>query len=142
MHSMRCRRRWLAAVSIAIAIGCGEVSNQPTTEPVSGKVSYKGQPVTKGTVTFQSADNRIATGQIQPDGTYSLGTFAERDGAIAGRHKVMIIANDGDTNLMPGSSPGYKPPKDLVPQKYQKTETSGLEATVAKGKNDIPFDLQ
>ena len=43
---------------------------------------------------------------------------------------------------MPGSSPGYKPPKDLVPKKYSQFETSGLEATVAKDKTSYDFDLK
>ena len=43
---------------------------------------------------------------------------------------------------MPGSSPGYKTPKDLVPKKYNKPETSGLEANVTKDGPPINFDLK
>ena len=54
----------------------------------------------------------------------------------------MIIANDGDPTLMPGSSPGYKPPKDLIPKKYGTLATSGLEADVTKDKPTIDFPLK
>ena len=64
------------------------------------------------------------------------------DGAVPGHHKAMIIANDADPTLMPGSSPGYKTPKDLVPKKYGQLDTSGLEATVTKEKTTYDFDLK
>ena len=126
----------------AFSWGCGSESERPATFPVQGKVSYKGQPVTKGTVTFESDGGQTATGEIQPDGTYKLSSFAKDDGALPGHHKVMVIANDADPTLMPGSSPGYKPPKDLVPKKYSQFDTSGLEATVAKDKTSYEFDLK
>ena len=70
----------LSALLIGSSPGCGGKSQFPETLPVSGKVTYKGQPVTKGTVTFQSDTGQPATGEIQPDGTYRLSTFAEKDG--------------------------------------------------------------
>lgn len=129
------------AILLSVIVGCESKSGQPATLPVQGKVTYKGQPVPKGTVTFQSDDGHTATGTIQSDGSYRLSTFGENDGAIPGHHRVMIIANDADPTLMPGSSPGYKPPKDLVPAKFNKLETSGLEAVVSKEKPSIDFDL-
>ncbi len=130
------------AILIGLNLGCGEKSKFPETVPVSGKVTYLGQPVAKGTVSFLSDKGQPATGAIQPDGTYQLSTFGEKDGATPGHHKVMIIANDGDPTLMPGSSPGYKLPKDLVPKKYGAMATSGLEAEVSKDKPTIDFDLK
>lgn len=132
----------LLALLAAPTWGCGSKSERPATLPVQGKVTYKGQPVSKGTVTFQSDAGQTATGEIQPDGTYQLSTFVERDGALPGHHKVMIIANDADPTLMPGSSPGYKPPKELVPKKYENLETSGLDADVAKDKPSYDFELK
>jgi hypothetical protein len=132
----------LSALLTAPTCGCGSQSEHPETVPVQGKVTYHGQPVPKGTITFQPDDGQTATGEIQPDGTYRLGTFAEKDGAVPGHHKVMIIANDADPTKMPGSSPGYKPPKDLVPKKYSQLETSGLEATVTKEKTAYDFELK
>lgn len=132
----------LSALLIGSSPGCVEESKFPETLPVSGKVTYNGQPVTKGTVTFESDKGQAATGEIQPDGTYRLSTFADKDGAVPGHHKVMIIANDADPTLMPGSSPGYKPPKGLIPKKYGALETSGLDADVSKDKPTLDFDLK
>jgi hypothetical protein len=132
-----------AALSIAAVTGCGgERIVNPETVPVRGKVSYKGAPVPKGTVTFEPDQGQAAVGEIQPDGTYQLSTFNPGDGAVPGHHRVRIVANTADPTKIPGSSPGWTPPKDLVPKKYDSVGTSGLEATVAKDSKEINFDLQ
>jgi hypothetical protein len=88
-----------------------------------------------------SDSGEAASAMIQPDGTYVLGTFGPEDGAVLGRHKVAIVANDGDPSLLPGS-PGYRTPKDLVPKKYNNPATSGLAADVIKDGRAIDFDLK
>jgi hypothetical protein len=98
--------------------------------------------VPKGTVTFQRDQGQPATGEFKEDRTYQPSTFAQGDGALPGHHRVFIVANTADPTKMPGSSPGWTPPKDLVPKKYNAAGTSGLEATVSADKSDIDFDLQ
>jgi hypothetical protein len=130
----------LAIFCSAILVGCGPGEDpRPETIPVQGKVTYQNQPVPKGTITFQPAGGQAAVGEIQPDGSYSLSTFGEKDGAVPGAHKVMIVANTGDPTKMP-SSPGYVVPKDLVPKKYSSVLTSGLQADVSKDKT-TPYDF-
>jgi hypothetical protein len=131
----------LAALLIGPIWGCAEPLERPKTFPVRGKVTHKGQPVPKGTITFQPDQGQPAVGDIQPDGTYQLTTFSPGDGAVAGHYRVFVIANTADPTKMPGSSPGWTPPKDLVPQKYSKPETSGLETTVSEDKKEYNFDL-
>ena len=48
-------------------------------------MTYEGKPVPKGTITFQADDpkGRNATGQIDPDGNYTLQTEKPGDGAHA-----------------------------------------------------------
>jgi hypothetical protein len=132
----------LAATFLVAAWGCGSASEFPETVPVEGKVTYKGAPVPKGTISFLSDGGHVAIGEIQPDGYYKLSSFGEGDGAVPGHAKVSIVANTGDPHMIPGSSPGYVKPKDLVPKKYNKPETSGLEATVTKDGGPYNFDLE
>lgn len=132
----------MAALLIGPIAGCSESLDRPKTFPVAGKVTYKGQPVPKGTITFQPDQGQASVGEIQPDGAYRLSTFGEGDGAVPGHYRVYVISNTADPNLMPGSSPGWKPPKDLVPAKYGKAETSGLETTVSEDKKEYNFELQ
>ena len=132
-----------SSLSVLVLIGgCGPKEEHPATVPVHGKITYKGQPVPKGTISFQPDSGQTATAEIQSDGTYELATFNPKDGALPGHHKVMIVANTADPNMIPGSSPGYVPPKDIVPRKYGQFETSGLEVDVTKEKSDYDFDLK
>ena len=140
------RGAWTGAAAAGLLFGaisgCSESIERPQTFPVGGKVTYKGEPVPKGTVTFQPDQGHPAVGEIQSDGTYKLSTFAQADGALPGHHKVFIIANTADPTKIPGSTPGWTPPKDLVPKKYNNADTSGLEATVTEDRKEIDFNLQ
>jgi hypothetical protein len=130
----------LATASFALTpIACGPTG--PGMAQVSGKVTYKGQPVPKGTVTFlpSSPGGRNATGAIMPDGSYKLQTENPGDGALLGEYKVTIYAHDEPIlDYLP-----QKPvePKILTPTKYEKPDTSGLTASVKSGPNTYNFDL-
>jgi hypothetical protein len=130
-----------AMLLIGTISGCEEAIERPKTVPVAGKVTYKGAPVPKGTVTFQPDKGDPAVGEIQSDGAYRLSTYAQGDGAVPGHHRVFIIANTADPTKIPESTPGWTPPKDLIPKKYNNLKTSGLEANVSEEKKEINFDL-
>ena len=94
--------RGAVAVGLALlALSWSGCESRTPTGKVSGKVSLQGQPVTGGSVTFvpiaQSGTTagRPAIGPIQPDGTFTLSTYAQGDGAIIGRHRVMFSAPTG-----------------------------------------------
>ena len=109
---------------------------------VTGKVTYNGKPVSKGTVTFITTvegGGRNATGEIQPDGSYKLQTEAPGDGAQLGEYKVTIYSHDDV--ILDYTPPKPIPPKILVPEKYEKPGTSGLTKKVERGSNTINFDL-
>lgn len=129
---------FVICLTVGLMPGCG--SGGPTMGRVSGKVTYKGAPVAKGTITFVSKnpENRNATGQIGGDGSYTLQTFKNDDGAIVGDYSVTIYARDEVILDYIPQKP--VPPKYLAPAKYE-TADSGLTATVKKGSNTINFDL-
>jgi hypothetical protein len=126
------RRILLAALCCGVCWGCGTAGSgtMPPLIPVKGKVTYKGSPVTKGTIKFQpDGYGRPATAKLQPDGTFVLGTNKEGDGVVAGHHQVSIK----DT--------GSHPAKELIPKKYTQRNTSGLTADVDAERTEFPFDL-
>ncbi|WP_337176611.1 hypothetical protein [Paludisphaera sp.] len=125
--------------SLVALPGCGE--SGPTMGRVHGKVTYNGQPVPKGTITFvpTAPGGRNATGAIAEDGTYALQTEAPGDGAIVGDYKVTVAARDDVIlDYIPKKAP---PPKRLTPEKYENPETSGLTAKVERGSNTRDFAL-
>jgi hypothetical protein len=126
-----------------VAPGCG--SGGPEMARVRGTVKVKGQPLTRGTISFASTDpNRPnATSQIGSDGSYDLQTREPGDGAQLGEYNVTISDVDTSQVLDYIPKPGMKVPerKSLVPAKYGATGTSDLKRTVARGSNKFDFDL-
>ncbi|WP_435018891.1 hypothetical protein TA3x_000880 [Tundrisphaera sp. TA3] len=135
------RRARLLAVAAATlaAFACG--SSGPEMARVSGKVTYKGNPVPKGTVTFlpASPEGRNATAEIQPDGSYTLQTQDPGDGAMLGDYAVTVYSHDEPVLDYVPTKP--VPKKILTPQKYEKPDTSGLKAKVVSGSNTFDFEL-
>ena len=70
-----------------VLVGCGPGSD---TVPVSGIVTYQGQPLAEVEVTFFPEEGRPASGVTNASGRYTLSTFASNDGAIPGEHRVVI----------------------------------------------------
>src|SRR5271165_434666 len=82
---------WLGLILLTALAGCGGGGRQP----VTGKVVYKGEPVKGGTVVLSplaSGDSKPASGEVGDDGTFSLGTNAEKDGVMTGKYKVGYTA--------------------------------------------------
>jgi hypothetical protein len=123
----------LAAILVGCCWGCGSGSVvPPSLIPVKGKVTYKGQTVTKGIVRFEpdGGFGRMATGQLQSDGTFELTTLKPGDGVVAGEHRVTV--SEFDKSLA----------KDRALKKYGSASISGLKAEVSPEKNEFTFDLK
>jgi hypothetical protein len=159
--------RW-AASSAAVAcllalVGCGEPHYEHAR--VHGKVTYKGKPVTTGSVLFVPTkpmpDGSIqpASGELNAEGAYELKSSGE-PGAVVGEHKVVIMSVDPGATAEPapdpakveiiGPSPSGGPPKggtkvakfkSLVPEKYGAPESTPLVHTVKSGDNNIDLEL-
>ncbi len=104
--------------------------------PVSGKVTYKdGKPVTAGLVIFEPVGQRpSARGEIQPDGSFQLGTYGDKDGAMEGEYKVLIAPP-------PLPEEGKRPPSPIHP-KYQKLESTPLKFTVTRDRDKNKFNIE
>src|SRR5687768_6454035 len=74
---------------LLLAAGC---DSRPQRVPVSGKVLIDGQPLTYGFVRIIPQDARPATGQIGPDGRFTLTCYDDGDGCIPGKHAAAVIA--------------------------------------------------
>ena len=88
---------------------------------VSGKVTFKGQPLAAAEVTAVTLDEakpRVFTAPIQADGTYSF-----KDPLPPGRYVVIVTA-------------------PAIPAKYQTTTTSGLVIEIPAGATVQNFDLK
>jgi hypothetical protein len=126
-----------------LSAGCGQDAKLGR---VHGVVRIDGKPLATGTVRFVPDAGRAASGQIQSDGTYSLGTYGKADGALIGTHRVAIIAYQkaevAESNTRPADVTAVNPNvKPLVPARYMAVGTSGLTFEVKPGDNPKDFDL-
>lgn len=162
----------LLAVSGALALAsCGGDTDYGLgrLHPVSGTVTYNGQPLEKGQINFFPDDPKGvgAVGVIE-NGSYVMSTTGEKDGARAGKYKVTIIAKEDSeaqakaefekakakfSNIAKNVAEGAPriPPafavkaarqaKSLIPVGYGDVRSTNLTAEVKEQSNSIPFEL-
>jgi hypothetical protein len=134
----------LSLALLAALVGCG-----PPKARVSGKVTYKAELVTAGTVTFYGAGDKVASAPIGPDGTY------ESKDVPMGEVKVTVTtplppdpnaAEKAKANpMLVAKNVNIKQQQENlkvvpVPRKYSLPGTSGIGLTVKEGSQ--PFDIE
>ena len=126
------------AATVFFLVGCG--SDRLRTAVVRGTVTYKSRPVPNGTISFIPASGPSATGDIQPDGSFTLTTYRTGDGAVLGQHTVVIVALEDMSKRLPEERNPLPPP--IVPLKYTSLATSDLRAVVKDHENTTDFKLE
>jgi hypothetical protein len=161
--SYRFRTTALTATAFVAFIGCSG-DDLGKRYPVKGTVTYNGQSLSKGSVTFLPDDSagRGATGEIK-NGSYSMMTQTPGDGVFPGSYSVTVSdptvdfsAAEEETkkkleklNLAPSAIPdqvsvakAYTSAKQGVPAKYGQIATSGLKFTVKPESNTFNIELK
>jgi hypothetical protein len=119
-------------------LGCGENKNEGE---VSGTVTYQGQPLPYGTVTFFDSSNKFLASSVISNGKYAI--------------KVPVLGPVKITVTTPDNSSGGRGSKGVarskrgetitvipIPAKYGNADQSGLTYTVKPGENTYNIDLQ
>lgn len=148
---------WLFAT-----FGCGD--SAPSLSPVTGVVTYKGDPVAEATVAFQPVSGPVSTGTTDADGKFSLLSKGEA-GAVVGPGVFLVsavekgdvqtstgeatLATGGESGnqaemMMQASAASQEPPKSRIPLKYNSASTSDLNFTIDSdgGKNNFTLELK
>ena len=110
------------ALPLLGGLACGP-SNGLDLATVRGTVTYKGEPVRAGNVTFFPDDSKgtvgpPATGTIN-DGSFTLSSESASDGALVGTHKVSVLGYDPE----PVSSAGALPDPQADPRAFLAAKT-------------------
>lgn len=132
----------LPALFATLVIGCG---GGPKLLPVAGVVTLDGQPIADAGVLFVPVEGGApASGATDSAGRFRLST-TNRSGVLAGRYRVAVnkqdIVGGGNVSALPTHAAKDMPVKWIVPQKYSRTETSGLEAAVSPEQCEFTFAL-
>ncbi len=160
MLSLRSRRAGALAVGLVLAVAIGAAGCGRSVGTVTGKVTYKGQPLKGGVVSFTPADGKgpPVPATIAEDGSYT----AEK--VPTGEMHVTV----DNSNLKPppdvlkgGGPPKYQPPPEApagvdykppdvsgnaarytpIPEKYASPDETPLKVTVKTGTQTFPIDL-
>jgi hypothetical protein len=124
---------FLAAALCAAAGGCSEGPSD-----VTGTVTYDGQPVTAGAITFIPADDKgRKTGGAIVEGKYHL---RSEEQPRPGKYRVEIRwAKPDGTQFRSESGEMLDNTKEALPAKYH--DDSQLTAELKSGKNVVNYDL-
>jgi hypothetical protein len=125
----------------AIVLSCSRGPRRPATYPVSGTITWKGQPVEGAVVVFvPTGDFEPAAGTTDAAGKYQLTTFVAGDGAQAGEYRVKVSKYETPSNEF--SEFRAPPLKSVLPVKYDSDSTSGIVLTVSKQPNTLDIKLE
>ncbi len=122
----------LALAATTLLSGC---SGGNSTAPVSGEVTYKGQPLEQGTITLYPEKGRPVSGRIEKGKIVDVTTITPNDGAAPGNYDVAIESREKTSDM-------YAKPKSFIPARYGVAKQSGLKAEIKSGRNDLKFELK
>jgi hypothetical protein len=150
--------RWLAGTLLLALFlsGCGRSSLGSEGE-VSGKVTYKGQPIQGGQITFITPKGYTFTGVIDPQGHYKIRALVGEVRIAVDNH--MLLKRSGTPAPDIRRPPGIEPPPGVkvddiqssgvtitgtfvpFPEKYRSPDSSGLSYTVKSGSQTHDIEL-
>ena len=134
--------RFVVAVAAAAAAGCG--SDGPGLEPVRGRVTVHGRPLTTGSVSFRPDPARgnttlhHPTGAVAADGTYQVFT-GEKSRCPPG---VVQGPRFCRRRRRTGAAAHPRKPTWLVHEKYTREQATDLSVEVAAGDDPDRYDLR
>jgi len=134
---------YLGGAAILLLLGAVAGCGSGGKARVTGKVTVNGKPVTGGLVSFapiatdKKEPGKPAAGEVQQDGSYTLGTESKNDGAVPGKHSVRYTPPSIPYPEGRDPRPGEAPPKSgfegLVPKNQ--------EVEVKVGTNNVDIEL-
>lgn len=128
----------LFLLTIAI-VGCRRADNRGE---VTGRVTFKGQPVSEGMLIFSNPTTGVfITASLASDGSYRVGT-AKGFGLPPGTYRVAIVP--ASIELPVGLTKDPPPIKECrqIPVRYRKAETSGLSVVVTPRGVRLDVDMK
>ncbi len=145
------QRRWCAKTTCGLFpvlllmlcfLGCN--SGQLPTHTVDGIVRFDdGTSPMFGDIEFYSVEHQLnARGKINRDGSFTVGTYEENDGAVEGQHQVVIQQVTGDYLTAKLVDQIDHDHGALVDPAYFDYRTSGLECVISPGTNRIELSVK
>ena len=127
-------------IFVSVIVGCGS-SDGLNRQPVSGTVTFDGQPISTGAILFEPAtqDSGTAVGAIIRKGNFAI---SMSEGPVPGRYRVRIYASSGvQAPPAKGQTDRFpRPMVDSLPARYN-AQTELIADVSARGANRYGFSL-
>ncbi len=137
----------IAIVATGVAFpGCNPSVQGPKTVPVTGLITLKGKPVEGALVLFYPSERgagiKTGSGESDSTGNFSLESHVKgstyKSGGQPANYLVTVEKIDSSLSANPNV-----PPKNLLPERYRDSSTSGFSAEVREGaENRFEFNLE
>ncbi len=108
--------------------------------PAHGQVLFEGKPTPNANVLLEpiwtkTPDFPAPRAVVKDDGSFTLGTYGKEDGAPPGEYKVLVqwFVRPNTVEVE-----GSGLPRNVLPTRYGRFDTSGLTVRIQEGENDIP----
>ena len=138
--------RLLVGIGSIIVAGCGQVgpvADTFDTVAAQGTLTSDGKPLAFYQVTLVPEGKRPAAGTTDEKGHFVLGTNNPGDGAVVGKHKVVVAFVGPPSDITPDMN-NYKPPKPPVKlhKKYSSEQTTDLTVDIPDaGIDDLKIEV-
>jgi hypothetical protein len=134
-----------AAVLLLLALACsscGRGKGRLPVYPVRGQVFYEGKPIPGAVIVFHAPTDPERAGlrptaHAKADGSFVVTTYDSGDGCPAGAYALTVSWNQ-QVAARVGQEESDAPLLALLPPRFGRPETSGLQATVEKRPNELP----
>ena len=115
--------------------GCGPNAG------LGGKVTFSddGSPLAVGSVVFLKG-SLISRGDLQPNGTYVVGSLSDKDGLTPGTYMVYVFGAD-KVIIPPGKTEDDAYFEPLIDMKFTQAESSGLTIDVTTSTKKFNFQV-
>jgi len=134
------RKRVLLPVALACIVSVVGCNKGPTMVQVQGKVAYKDGSALRGgvrVVRFEPSKDstaevrRLASGEIEKDGSFKLFTRRPGDGVFPGKYNVTFTVWKGSHE-----------PTSFILDKYTTSATTPYHVTIDRDQDDLKFELE
>lgn len=135
-------RRYVGWSAICLGLvlnGCSSKQSGPELIPVRGTVRMNGKPLTTGgSISFRDGSGLIQpTGEVGPDGTYSMFLTPQQEGVPAGKYKVVVFASETREE----AARHNRLPVMIINHKYLDAKTTPLATEVKKDAAPGAYDF-
>lgn len=140
LASFRFQPIFVACLAMLLLTGiAGCSSDQLPTYPVEGTIRFKDGSFPKfGDIEFYSAAHQInARGKINRDGSFTVGTYEQDDGAVEGKHQITVLQISGNHLTADYNDEIKHDHGALVHTAYFDYRTSDLECNIKQETNRV-----